>query len=437
MAALLLVSAAAQASAPPARAAGSHDGERAQSPSMARPSAERLACSRSVCIHASKAANWQHTQTPAVVQLLQQAQDAHDSLTALGLWPPLHDAERGGDGRLDLYLEPEWKGARAHTDDRRHWLGPDRISTFIRLGLGGAASACAIPSHIARSVAQAFILSFDPAVHDGTLSMHSSYLATLLAPCPSLELPAMDAFQRHPEQALNAAHPSSLSGNLLFPAFLDTYYGPGSPGATMHVLLSLASQSSSPDRLDWHNEPDLYDAARRLLKPLDRNLGDLLLDFAIARAFVGNRCDGAHIEDVDRYGSMGRVRFDWSLGLESLPRRLGPLTPPAPTGASYLWLDTRNASAKDRLTVAIEWEESHVFNWALVKIDAQGRERSRHRGGGVWGQSKLRLSLSKVDDAAAVLIVGSHTGNDDRSRPYDPDLGASRRASYEITLYNQ
>ena len=404
-------------------------------PAVARPQASLQACSRNVCIHTVDGKP--RVAAATILAALEHGQTAYDALMLQGLPAPPHDGPLGGGPRFDIYLDGSSDHACAW-DDLAHLDGRlDQTSAFGLVGTRQLGPQCALASHVARTVSQAFLLGIDPAMHVGTLAMLSSYQASLIAPCGALETAAIDDFQRQPQLSLQAASRLRFSGNMLFPAFLDSNRGDRASGHAMNALLSLATQTTQRNAERWLNEPDLYDALRRLLKPLKQDLSDVLIDFAIARAFVGDRSDGAHIEDTARHGAMGRVRFEWAVKLASLPRRLAPLAPLAPTGASYLWLDLSGATAKDQLTVVAEWEESFVFKWALVKVDAEGRELTRYIGGGVWGSTKLRMSFSKLDDAAGVIIVATHAGNDDRARPYDPDVGISRRASFEVTLYNQ
>ena len=82
-----------------------------------------------------------------------------------------------------------------------------------------------------------------------------------------------------------------------------------------------------------------------------------------------------------------------------------------------------------------EWEESFVFQWCLVRVDAQGREIGRSDVGGVFGKNLVQLTINDLGEAAGLLIVGTSLGQDDRSKPYDPDLGPPREAAYEVTLH--
>src|SRR5690606_3320556 len=119
-----------------------------------------------------------------------------------------------------------------------------------------------------------------------------------------------------------------------------------------------------------------------------------------------------HLLDADRFGDLGRPRFGFAVDHATLPRRVA-LRPIEPTGAAFVWVDLTGATEKDRLTVAAECEASFAFRWSLVTVDAEGREVGRHDAGR-WGEQRVLLSLERLTDAAAVVIVGAALGPDDR-----------------------
>jgi len=357
------------------------------------------------------------------------------SLRALGLQPPMNDGGLGGSHDHDLYLDVGVQRARAYADLSIQLGELDSTSAFGLLTGHQLGPSCSLESDVARVLSQAVLLRMDGALHEGTLAMQSSYLASIIAPCDPVETAAVDELQRRPQGPLSSGTPDRLSGSMLLPSYLDATHGRLGPGGVMNGLIAVSSQRTAAEAYWWHNEPDIFDALRSAFKERSKRLGEALIDFAIARAFIGNRSDGAHLPDVERFGDMGRVRFEWSVGYDSLPRNLAPANPVGPTGSSYLWLDLSGVTAASRLSFVARWEESFVFQWALVKLDKAGKELSRRIGGGVWGRDTLQLSLAKLDDAAAVLIVGTSLGNDDRSNPFDPDDGAPRPAGYEVTLY--
>jgi hypothetical protein len=385
-----------------------------------RPEATRIGCSLTepVCVHALG------TVAPAVAaRALGAAERTLVGLRALALPGPLGDGALGGGPELDLYLEPGASGARAYPDDPVPAGADDRASGFARIGLA-AGPSCALESNVARAVAAAMLLRFDPAAHESIVAIGSSQLAAALAPCAALEADAIDRFQRHPELGLGRARADRLDGALWFANYLDETYGKA-PLRLWTVLVALGGHRTPPGAATWKSEPDVYDLLRRLLGATGSSLEDALVGFAIARAFAGSRSDEAHLADAARFGAFGRVRFDWSV----------PLRPVEPGGAAFVWLGLGGATERDRLTVVAECEETHAFRWALVTVDAEGRETGRHLAGR-WGEGQVQLSLAKLDDAAGVLVIGAAAGPDDRAQPFHA-ADAPHAAGCEVTLHKQ
>jgi hypothetical protein len=392
----------------------------------------RLGCSRDgrVCIHgqAGRLALEQYRR------ILQSSQRTLWRLGLLGLPPPADDAGRGGSLGYDLYVDSAPCPPATGVDELDLTARFDRASAFSRVAAPAAGEGCRFDAGLARSLGEAVLRGLDAAAHPATVSMASSHLATLVAPCTPLEMEAVDRFQRSPERALLGAATDELSGALLFPGYLDEGWGTGHPAGVMTALVAISMQPVEPSKPRRHNEPDVFDALRRAAAARSTTLGDILLDFAVARAFVGSRSDGAHLVDTERYGDFGRPRFEWSVPWPSLPRRLAPLWPLEPTGVTYLWLDLASAPETASLRFVAEWEEGLVMRWALSKVDAAGREVGRLTAAGKWGDSRAHLTMADLDGLAGILVVGTHLGADDRSEPYDPDEAPARPALYAVTL---
>jgi hypothetical protein len=409
-------------------------GQRPAAPTTPRPNATLIGCSwrESVCIHLVPPGK--KIEQRFAADALTAAERAAAALRALDLPAPLPDGQLGGSPDFDVYLDPEGAGARAH-DDPVTAMGPhDRASAFAIVG-GRASASCALASDVARSMAQAMFIGLDASAHESTIAMGASHLATLIAPCHPVESDAVDRFQRRPELAFTRARADSFAGSFLFPAFLEDAYGKGKPGRLWPSLLALTSARAPAVAALWPGEPDVYDMLRKVFSGAGTSLEDALLGFAIARAFVGSRGDGAHIPDTERFGDLGRVRFDWSIELSTLPRRL-ILRPMEASGAAYLWLGLAGASDKDRLTVVADCAESYSFRWALVTVDAEGREIGRHTAGR-WGEAKVHVTLEKLTGVAAAIVVGAAVGLDDRAAPLDPEDGLPPAAGCEVTLHRQ
>lgn len=381
-----------------------------------RPDAPLTACSFSepVCVHAAASVD-----PEAILATLRDAERARSGLTALGLPGPL--ATPSGRAVHDLYLLPGQPAPLTLVDPTPTLDGWDRASAFSLLAPPPPHAGCAAAAAVARALATAVALRLDAGAEPGALSMTASYLASLVAPCGAVEIAAVDDFQLHPERSFIAGDPARPDGALLFPWFLDEHYGRGTPGLVMTSLLALTAQKTPASAFQWKNEPDVFDALRATMKSRGSTVDQLLLDFAVARAFVGSRSDAAHLVDVARFGDAGRVRFEWSIPYDTLPRRVAPGTPLEATGMTYLWLDTTTAPEGAELTFVADWELPSVFRWALVKIDKTGAEAGRFDVGGIFGGSHAERTVVGVNGLAGVLVVGVNAGSMDRAHPFDPD----------------
>ncbi|WP_437278738.1 hypothetical protein WME90_47310 [Sorangium sp. So ce375] len=426
---------AAEAAAPPA------EGRPVVSP-VQRPDdrdAPQRACSFTLplCVHAPAG-----VPGAALLDALAQLEAAMRAYDALGLPRPLPDGARGGGPSYDLYLErgPRRGPMRVGHDLRALGERFDAASAFAIIAAperGGCASA----SDAAYALGYAVATRLDAGAEEGALAMTASYLAAIAAPCAAEELAAVDAFQRAPERAITGAALGALDGGLLFPWYLDDAYGTGTPAQIAASLLAIAAQSTPAGAARFHAEPDTFDALRASLRSRGEDLGDLLLEFAIARAFLGSRSDGAHLSDAERFGDFGRVRFEWSLPYATLPRRVAPLRPIEPTGATYLWLDLSAEKAAARqdlktaeITFVADWELPALFRWAIVKIDEQGAEAGRVDVAGVFGSSRAQRTVVGLDGLSGLLVVGVNAGSMIRTHPFDPDEAPFMPHGYTVWL---
>ena len=394
-------------------------------PALARPAAAApvVACSftESVCVHAAP-----RVAPVAVLDTLRYAEHALRGYRALGLPPPLPP--------YDVYLVPSQAAPATVADLVPTSDGWDRASAFTVMPPPGPTAGCSASFAVAQGVAHAIALGLDAGAENGALSMAGSYLGSLVADCEPAELPAIDAFQAHPERSFAAGDPDQPDGALLFPWFLDDTLGVGAPGRVIVGLIAMGAQHTPPGSWEWNNEPDIFDVLRNTMKPRGSSLDNVLLDFAVARAFVGSRSDGAHLADVERFGASGRVRFEWAVPFASLPRRLAPLAAIEPTGMTYLWLDLTGAPPGAELTFVADWEVPALFRWSLVKVDPSGAEAGRLDVAGVFGEHHAEKSVIGLDGLAGVMVVGVNIGSDDRSHPFDPDEQPLMPHGYTVTL---
>ncbi len=409
------------------------------------------ACSFSVpvCVHTAPA-----TPAWAARSTLRAAEAALAGYRALGLPMPLADGARGGTPAWDVYLgAPEvytaapsaadvytsaadvYAGAGVTIPDPETEPRPlDEAAAFTRLP-EPATWGCDLDFEVARRAAEAVLFRLDAGAERGVVAAASSYLASIVAPCAAVETPAVDAFQAEPHRALTDPRPGPAQGALLFPMYLEENGGSGDPGRLITSLFAIASQKSDPASPTWQNEPDTFDALRSSLRFRRGSLDDLLLAFAVDRAFVGDRSDGQHLDATDLHGKAGRVFFEWSVPYASLPRRLAPARPLEPTGATYLWLDLAAAPKDAEITFVADWELPAVLRWSIVKVDKTGAEAGRIDVAGVFGATHVERTVILREELAGLIVVGAFTGSLDRSLPFDPDVAPFMPHSYEVTLY--
>jgi len=391
------------------------------------------ACSfeEAVCVHGAPGVS-----PGALGATLRHAEGALRAQRVLDVPAPLPDGLLGGSPALDVYVVPGSEAPFAAADLEMLSGRFDRSSAFVVLPPPDLWDFCEARFRTARVVAEASLMRLDAGVEGGVLGMTGSYLASLNGACSSIEIPAVDVFQRSPERALTETPAgSAVDGAFVFPWYLDEAYGTGRPGSVITGLVAIAAQRTPPGAWVFHNEPDIFDALRFVARERGVTLEDLLLDFTVARGFLGSRSDEGHLIDVARFGEAGRARFEWAVPYSSLPRRLAPLRPIEPTGATYIWLDLEGAPAGAGLTFVADWELDVLFRWALVKVDKSGREVSRVNVAGIYGSTHAEKTVVGIDNLAGLLVVGVNTGSMDRSRPFDPDEGPFMPRSYTVTLY--
>jgi hypothetical protein len=272
----------------------------------------------------------------------------------------------------------------------------------------------------------------DPAVRESV----AAYLAELAEPCGVVSTDLVDDFQAHPERSLAFGGDAGSAVAMPWHWYLDVALGGASPGVLPIALGVLGGQRTQSGSWEWQNEPDLFDVLRGTLQSRTPavSVGDVLVDFAVARLFMGSRNDGVHFSESAFAGTFGRVRFDWSVDYASLPRRLSPERPIDPTGATYVWVDLRSAPPGASLALRMEWEAPVLFRWALVRIRPDGTEASRVL---VTPQQRSTTADKNLDDLAGlagVAIIGVNTGDLALDDPFDPDLAPYEPHSYVLTI---
>jgi hypothetical protein len=387
-----------------------------------RPAATTRACSfeQPVCVHAAP-----DVATVRITEALGSLERSFGRLVdALALPRPLPDGGRGGSDALDLYLLP-----------------PDRVTPGYErvrvvgeaLRAGGFDAAPAFCTAMADDAAlleraatlctgEAIALGLDPAETPHLRRAFATELWWMTGPLTSFDYEAIDLVQRKPTSALAARElsPTSEGSALLF-EYLEERLGVGAPGELSLALLSASAQNTPATARSWYNEPDLFDVLRHTLEESEQRMAGLLGDLGVARAFLGDREDGAHLPALAWSGRFGAPKFDWVIPFSTLPRRVR-VTPPEPTGAVLIWLDLASAPAGVPLGFQAEWEPPAQFQWSLVRVGADGSELGRLEVPFQQRETQCEARLVDLKGAAAIIAVGAHLERVDVAQPFDPDV---------------
>jgi hypothetical protein len=386
---------------------------------VARPPAGALRfCSprRPLCVHARSP-----SQGPTALAALAEAERAYDALRAgPGLPPPAPDGNEGGSPAFDLYLSQLGDSTYRIGCGTPYAAPYDRCAAFglldERLGEG-----CHQKTALHRLVALAMLSAVDAGETGGLFAASASYLALSTTGCLGPVLPAVDRAQARPERPLlSVGGPDAPDASPLLPWYFDAVYGVGAPGAFVHALWQLGPQATPPGATRYYNDSDVYAALAGLARHQGSDLGELLLDVAIDRAFFGDRDDGRHAPGFAALGPFGRVRFDAAFPFRSLPRRLG-FAPLDPTGAVYVWVDLEGAPPGASLALRASWEKPVSMRWAALRVGPEGAERSRVPIAYEQGAFAVERRVLGLDGLAGVIVVGVNAGDEGPGSPFRPD----------------
>jgi hypothetical protein len=358
------------------------------------------------CVHAEPAVAAQAVEAAASLDR------AWDMLTgALDYPAPDPDPSTGV---YDLYLFDRPDVGRTFVSQRTWPSISDRASGFSFAD--GRLTGCMRDLELARQLARAIGLRLAPSADEASAIEEASYLARLAVPCAMPMVDGIDAFQKNSERPLV----NGGNGGALFYWWLDDAFG-RIPGGMVGAIWEEAPTKTEPGSDRWAGEPDGFDVLRKTFKgalQTGSTIDDLFAEFAVARALMGPIADDAHLLESQTLGDAARVRLDWDIEWPSAPRKL--LSPRAvgPGGAVFIRVDRKGAAPGARLRIELEWENHARMKWLAVRLDANGREKSRVPVGIHDRTTEGNLTLTELDDSSAVLLVGMNGGD---WVPFDPE----------------
>ncbi len=397
-------------------------------------SASLKACSfrHAICVHSAS----KTIPGAALMDVLASAERAWDVATGpLALPAPEPDL---GTRAYDVYVvEPAAVVGAAPSllaetvmGERDPRAAFDRASAFTLLDRRSAVAGCALDAIVSRELTRAILYGVAPGTEEPVARAQTTYLAKLMVPCAAYDLDGIDVFQAHPDRAImdgwdgsdEAVGRSYARGASLFWWWLDDAFG-AAPGAIVRATWSLQPTSTPLGSWRWNAEPDAFDVLRETFKGAlapGSTIDDVLLEFAIARAFVGHNADDVHMPETRTLGDAVGARLDWDIPWPAQARRLAAREPTAPTGSTYLRVRCAGVPKGSRLRVETAWEEHAKMRWAVVKLDADGHEKARVTIPLANPKvTEAQITVVELDDTDSVLIVGVNAG--DPAFQVDPD----------------
>lgn len=388
------------------------------------------ACSfrKPLCVHASSAA--------PVMEALADAERAWDQATlSLGLPAPLAAQDTAA---FDLYLDartgPSEETLLYERDPR---AGLDRASTFARVDV--RLHGCSLEAAITRRVLAAIAYRVSPAIDPATLDGSTAALARLMTPCAiTSDTSGIGSAQRQPESAIvDSTNPLGTRGASLFFGWLDDAFAP-TPGSTIVATWALSPTHTPRGAARWEGKPDAFDVLRETFKGalFERStLEDLLVDFGVARAFVGSAADETHFLESRGFGDAGKAAIAWDIPWPPQPRRLVSPTGVQPTGSSFLLVHRDGAPSGSRLRIEADWEQLMKLRWVAVKLDARGKELARIPLTSPGKATHAAIDLGELDATASVLLVATNVS--EWTKPFDPNEAPWEPHGWMVTLASE
>jgi hypothetical protein len=350
---------------------------------------------------------------------------------ALALPAPLPDRDGGGP-ELDLYLRG---GPGASLEVEHAAIATTRFDQAPAFCVMSDDEPALFARDATLCLGEAIAFRLDASATPHVRRAYATHLWWITGQPTSLDAQAVDDLQANPQLAVVARERTAYTeGAALLFEHLDSSRGSAHAGVLATALIAASTEKTAPGLWSWDNEPDVMDVLRHTAGGDPRSIADLIADFAVGRAFVGDRDDGGRIVQLQWLADLARVRFDWVLPFSSLPRRVAPLFALEPTGSLYLWLELDRVEAGSNLGFRAEWEPPVAFRWTLVRVGSDGRELGRVHPAFQERATSVEQTLVNLEGAAGILVVGTNLGGVDLKHPFDPDVAPYEPHACTVTL---
>lgn len=182
------------------------------------------------------------------------------------------------------------------------------------------------------------------------------------------------------------------------------------------TALLLAPSRAPPRNASWNPEPDFFDVLRSSFSGPSRSWGVFFAELAEVR-FESARPDLA-----------------WDIESSTLPRNLVLPEPLWPTGSAYVRVGLDESTRRAGLALRTYCERGPTYVWSMLRVDDRGRVLGRVLLPIRDGSETAEGSLRELQDAQAVIVIGTSLGGQGPSIPFDPDLGSPEPHACEVVL---
>jgi hypothetical protein len=374
-----------------------------------------------LCVTAAKGAPVRN-----VLPTLAAAEHAWDTLRTLQLPEPLPSLD---DGKLTLLLEADAKTPALRILNVASDPRSNLARSSLQLGLQPEPPFCPADRRdtISDGAALEALALASVSQYAGNWSGQTARaLAEVLTkdalPC-GVSRPVAEVVERAARRpTAGALGPQALGGYPFF-AFVDAHYG-AVPKEFAKTLVALGATPNAEAR------PDAFDILSRNFP--NRSGTEPYLEHAIARYLCASKATQGGSQASEPL-CQSPIEPAWTIDWPIAPRRLQSPLPVEPFGASYILI--RNPEHRAALRVELEWESYAWMRWAVVRLDAKMREKSRIIVNSPDRAREAAQSIRELQDTDSVLLVGTALG--DPTMKFYAGAGLTEGHAYLVTLADE